>query len=69
MDLKEFAKKHGQNKTAELIGVTQGLVSKWVNGKQPIPVIKAIHINRVTNGRVKKHELRPDVFPAPKKAA
>lgn len=67
MNLKEFAEENGQTATANLIGVTQGLVSRWVNGKQAIPVERAILIHAATKGKVKKHEMRPDFFPAPKR--
>lgn len=53
--------------------VSQGLVSQWVvwlNDEEKekgtrITAERAIEIEKHTAGAVKRHELRPDIFPAP----
>lgn len=58
----------GQSALAGLIGVTQGAVWKWVHGKKKVSPVHAVAISNAVGGKVKPHELRPDlptVFPAP----
>lgn len=62
MELKTYCEQHGQTTLANLLGVTQGAVWQWLNGYQRITAERAIEIERVTQGAVSKHELRPDVF-------
>jgi len=62
MDLKTYCEQNGQTPLANLLGVTQGAVWQWLNGYQRITAERAIEIERVTQGTVTKHELRPDVF-------
>lgn len=49
---------------ARLIGVSTVMVHKWRNGARITPE-RARQIEQATNGAVRRHELRPDVFDAP----
>jgi len=46
-------------------GITKQAVSLW----SVIPLRRCVHIEQISNGKYKCHELRPDVFPVPEKAA
>jgi len=56
--------KHGlsQKNFGELIGVSQGLVHQWLDGKTQITGDRARDIEKLTNGEVTRMELRPDLF-------
>ena len=56
-----------QQAFAEKLGVTQGLVHQWLYGLTRITPAKAKAIEKVTAGAVKRHELRPDIWDAPRK--
>lgn len=62
MNLRSFVDQHGQTGAARLLGVSQGLVWQWLNGKQRVTAERAIEIEEKTGGAVTKHELRPDLF-------
>lgn len=62
MDLESFVAEHGQTGAAEIIGVSQGAVWQWINGKQRITAERAIEIEEKTGGAVTRSELRPDIF-------
>ena len=49
-----------------LIGVQKSVVSKWENGQQKPSVENAAAIERATNGELRRHDLRPDVWDAPR---
>jgi len=57
----------GQTALANAIGgkCRQGHVWKWLNRCKSLPAERAIQIERATNGRVTRHELRPDLFGPP----
>lgn len=69
MHLVEYLKQPGvtQKALAERLGVSQGLISQWVNGSQVIMAERAKAIEEATAGAVTRHELRPDLFDAPRK--
>lgn len=48
----------GVTKLADKLGITSQAISQW----DEVPIIRAIQIERVTNGKVKRHQLRPDIF-------
>lgn len=54
---------------ARRIGVSQQHVNRLLNRKQRITAEVAIKIDRATEGKVPKHELRPDLFDPPSAAA
>lgn len=45
---------------ARLIGVSQPVVSGWVNGVAPVPEKRAVQIEIATSGAVTRRDLRPD---------
>lgn len=51
----------GQTALANLCGVKQAHVWKWLRMKQ-IPAERAIQIETATKGHVTRQELRPDIF-------
>jgi DNA-binding transcriptional regulator YdaS (Cro superfamily) len=67
MDLKTYLQNgdHTQASFAELMGVTQGAVHQWLSGRIRITAERAKQIEKITRGKVKSRELRPDIFGAP----
>ena len=72
MDTRELVKRAveicgSQSELARRIGgrVRQGHIWKWINYTRVIPAERAIQIERATEGRVSRYELRPDVFGPP----
>lgn len=53
----------GPTKLAEGLGVTRSAVSQW----QRIPAERVLDVERITG--VPRHELRPDLYPAPEASA
>jgi len=51
----------GQRKLAQICGVSQAAVSKWLNGISKIGEDKAILLEQALNGLVTCEDLRPDV--------
>lgn len=52
-----------QQGLAELFGITQPMVAHLENGvRKPSPRL-ALHIEAVTKGEIRRHVLRPDVYP------
>jgi len=51
-----------QEEFAELIGVSQSLVSKWMGMRTKINTERAESIERLTNGKLTRRDLRPDIF-------
>lgn len=60
-NLSEFAAEHGQQKAAELLGVTQGALSKAIR------LGRIIHVSRLPDGSYTAEETRP--FPSQKRHA
>jgi len=50
---------------AKELGVTQGLVWQWLNGRTKITPERAKQIEQVTQGAVTRHDILPDLFDAP----
>lgn len=63
MNLKTYLETTTQAALARRLGVTQGLVHQWVSGKTRITAERAIEIENVTGGQVRRYELRPDLYP------
>lgn len=65
MDLKTYLADRGvsQSELAERLGVTPSLISQWISGHRPIAAEQAIPIEKATDGAVKRHETRPDIYP------
>lgn len=51
-----------QGAFAQVLGVSQGMVSHWLLGKKRITAERARDIERATAGRITRYDLRPDVF-------
>lgn len=70
MTLAEYlaATETSQAAFGDRVGVSQGRVSQWLAG-ETIPAEKAKAIEEATSGRVTRHELRPDLWDAPKQKA
>ncbi len=50
----------GVTALAQKLGVDQSNVSQWK--RRGVPAVWARPIEKATKGKVKRHELRPDVF-------
>jgi DNA-binding transcriptional regulator YdaS (Cro superfamily) len=53
----------GQTALAKALGIKTQAISQWKHNG--VPAEKALAVERASGGKVKCHELRPDVFPAP----
>lgn len=53
---------------ANLVGVQKSAVWKWENGIVPSPA-KAIEIEEATGGKIRRWQLRPDLWNKPREAA
>lgn len=65
MDIRAYLKKHGlsQQDFADMFGVTQSAVWQWMNGERSrVTAERAIEIERVTRGQIRRQDLRPDLF-------
>jgi transcriptional regulator with XRE-family HTH domain len=65
MDISAYLEKHGlsQEKFAKQVGVTQSLVSQWLNGDTGITIDRVKRIVIETNGEITPHDLMPETFP------
>lgn len=63
MNLSDYLKTTRQADFAERLGVTQGAVSHWINGRVRVPAERVLDIERATGGKVSRHDLRPDLYP------
>lgn len=64
MDICAYMAKHdlSQEQFAKLIGVSQGAVWQWLNGRSQITGERAVEIEEKTAGEVRRQDLRPDLF-------
>ena len=64
MDLKTYLADPARSQTefARRLGVSQGLVWQWIDGRTRITAERAIQIERATDGVVSRQELRPDLY-------
>ena len=53
----------GQSKLASKIGTVQQVIYSWLHDIYRVSPSFCLKIERVTKGAVKRHELRPDIFP------
>lgn len=54
---------------AKRVGVTQGMVWQWLRGVRRVSAEKVLTIEEATNGKVSRHEIRPDLYPREKGTA
>lgn len=64
MDIQQYLiqSKTTQRQFAEKVGVTQGFISRLVQGEK-VPPALVIPIEKATSGVISRHELRPDIYP------
>lgn len=64
MKLDKYLTKEGirQADFARLLRVSPGAVWQWCNGYQ-IAAENVLPVERATNGKVTRHDLRPDLYP------
>lgn len=55
----------GPSCLAKAIGVKPQFVTALGSGERPVPPGRCLAIEKATNGRVTRYELRPDVFGQP----
>jgi DNA-binding transcriptional regulator YdaS (Cro superfamily) len=76
MTLAEFLEESAmsQQRLAEALNVSQGLISHWINNRKEIQPEEALKIAKISGWQVRPHDLRPDIWPnatdaLPRKAA
>jgi DNA-binding transcriptional regulator YdaS (Cro superfamily) len=52
-----------QAELARRLGVTQGMVWQWLKGVRRVSAEKVLALEEATNGKVTRHEIRPDIYP------
>jgi DNA-binding transcriptional regulator YdaS (Cro superfamily) len=64
VDIPAYLKKHrlSQQDFADKIGVSQGLVWQWIDGRTRITAERAKQIEAATSGELTREQLRPDIF-------
>ena len=64
MNICEYLQKHdlSQDEFAKKVGVSQGLVWQWINGKTKVRAERVAGIEEATNGEITRHDLRSDIF-------
>lgn len=65
MKLDEYLKTTTQTEFAKRLGVSQGLINQWLTGKTKITAERAVAIEHETGGKIRRHELRPDLYGNP----
>jgi len=59
----------GQSALARALGVKQGHVWHWLNKSGRCPAEHVLTVETATSGAVSRHQLRPDLYPAPDSGA
>lgn len=60
MTLSEYLKNNTKSELADTLGVSQGMISQWVNNTRPVSIKRCVDIENATNGKVTRKDLRPD---------
>lgn len=60
MKLKTYLKTTSQAAFAASVGVSNGLVYQWANNIRPVSVLRCFAIEKATEGKVTRKDLRPD---------
>jgi DNA-binding transcriptional regulator YdaS (Cro superfamily) len=65
MQLQKYLEKEGisQAEFARRIDHTPGLVWQWLNKRRPIAAEQVLKIEKATEGKVSRYDLRPDLYP------
>jgi len=71
MKLRDYLSANGLSASAfaGMVGTAQPTISRILNGKRRPSPSMAREIERITGGKVRRHELRPDLWDAPKRRA
>ena len=71
MDIKAYLVAEGisQEQFAKRVGVSQGLVWQWINGKTNVTPRRAKDIERETGGKVSREEACPELVDERKRRA
>lgn len=66
MRISEYLERHNLSQLdfARRLGVSQGLVWQWMEGRTKVTAERALQIEKHTDGEVTRHELRPDLYQA-----
>jgi DNA-binding transcriptional regulator YdaS (Cro superfamily) len=51
----------GTARTASLLNISRPTVSQWLSGVRPVPFHRCIDLERLTQGRIRSEQLRPDL--------
>ena len=51
-----------QRQFAELLNCSQSLVSQWITGETRMTAERALEIERVTSGKIKRQQLLPELY-------
>ena len=64
MDISTYLDKAGltQEEFARRLRVSPGLVWQWIDGRTRVTPERAKQIERKTEGAIKRHDLRPDIW-------
>jgi DNA-binding transcriptional regulator YdaS (Cro superfamily) len=64
MTIKEYLAKHAMThrEFGQLVGLTEGMVSHYINGRHLPRLPTALRIEQVTNGEVTRADLLPELF-------
>lgn len=52
----------GLSALAKLLGVAPPIVHRWAANERPVPHLRCVQIEQLTNGEVTRQMLRPDDF-------
>lgn len=69
MNVQQAIDRIGSAELARRLGCSKQLVSFWRTGRQRVKAERAVEIELVTEGRIRREELRPDIFTPPQEAA
>lgn len=61
--VKEVIDRVGVTKLAQLLGCSKQLVSHWRVGRLRVTAERAMEVESVTGGLIRKEDLRPDLWP------
>lgn len=70
-EVRAYIEKHQltQEDFGRMVGVSQGMVWQWIEGKRAVSPRRARRIFEATNGEISLHTLCPDVFPVNERQA
>ena len=52
----------GQNAAAKKLNTTQSTVWGWIHQQRKVPAERVVDLERACEGRVTRHQLRPDLY-------